>query len=92
MKNNNIKNPFNKTEETAGRGWYDHFLRRHKKVLSERKPTATSTARVRGFTKEALKIFYDLLEGAYQKSNFPATRIYNVDETGKKDLPHPSFF
>lgn len=84
---NNIKNPFNKNEETAGRGWYDHFLRRHKNVLSERQPTATSTARVRGFTREALKGFYDLLEEAYQKFHFPATRIYNVDETGKKDSP-----
>ena len=36
---NNLTHPF-KTEE-AGRAWADLFLRRHKAVLSLRKPTGT---------------------------------------------------
>jgi hypothetical protein len=67
----------------AGRGWYDLFMRRHKDILSVRKPTGTSKSRVHGFTKAAVNEFFNLLMEAYEKHKFPASRIYNVDETGK---------
>lgn len=35
---NGIKNPF-KTEGLGGRAWFDHFMRRHKDVLSVLKPS-----------------------------------------------------
>lgn len=35
------------------------------------------------WTKDAVNKFFDLLEAAYAKYNFPPNRIYNVDETGR---------
>lgn len=82
-KKNSIQHPFNITAGTAGRGWYDLFLRRHKDVLSLRKAGGTCVARVHGFTRSSVKIFYDLLEETYRHHNFPATRIFNSEETGE---------
>ncbi|CAG4984225.1 unnamed protein product [Parnassius apollo] len=76
---NNLKHPFN--NRTATRKWLKGFLARHK-VLSLRQPTGTSFARVKGFTKENVKSFFDLLEKEFELFKFPPTRIYNVDETG----------
>ena len=77
---NNLLHPF-KTEE-AGRAWADLFLHRQKAVLSLRKPTGTSYARSMGFNKENVGKFFYLLEEAYSEHQYPAERIYNVDETG----------
>lgn len=77
---NNIDNPFKR--EIAGRSWLDSFLHRHRNTLSTRRPTGTSFARALGFNKENIKEFFDNLEREYEKHNFPAHRIYNVDETG----------
>ena len=77
---NNLLHPF-KTEE-AGRAWADLFLNRQKAVLSLRKPTGTSYARSMGFNKENVGKFFYLLEEAYSEHQYPAERIYNVDETG----------
>ncbi|CAG9831030.1 unnamed protein product, partial [Diabrotica balteata] len=68
--------------EIAGRAWLDHFLRQHKDKLSIRKPTGTSYARAKGFTRERVNAFYDLLESEYSKHKYPGDRIWNVDETG----------
>lgn len=76
---NTLKHPFN--NRTAGRKWLKGFLARHKE-LSLRQPTGTSFARVKGFTKENVKSFFDLLEKEFELFQFPPTRIYNVDETG----------
>ncbi|CAH2098850.1 unnamed protein product [Euphydryas editha] len=76
---NNLKHPFN--NKTAGRKWLKGFLSRHNDI-SLRQPTGTSLARVKGFTKENVKSFFDLLEKEYEQFKFPPTRIYNVDETG----------
>ncbi|XP_046677318.1 uncharacterized protein LOC124365384 [Homalodisca vitripennis] len=78
---NGIKNPF-KTEGLAGRAWFDHFMRRHKDVLSVLKPSATSFSRANGFNEEAVNNFFDILEAEYRKHKYPADRVFNVDETG----------
>lgn len=78
---NGIKHPF--TEQgLAGRAWFDHFMRRHKNFLTVLKPTATSFSRANGFNEEAVNQFFDILEVEYAKHNYPADRVFNVDETG----------
>ncbi|KAJ0172500.1 hypothetical protein K1T71_011639 [Dendrolimus kikuchii] len=77
---NNIGNNF--MNEVAGRAWLDHFLRRHKDVLSLRRPIGTSYARAQGFNRESVKNFFDILETEMTKVNYPPDRIFNVDETG----------
>lgn len=57
------------------------FLKRHPK-LTFRRPQGLSTARIKGFTEENVKQFYELLEPALEKVKFNPWRIYNVDETG----------
>ena len=50
--------------------------------MSVRRPTGTSFARAKGFNKESVDNFFTLLEKEYEKHNFPANRVFNVDETG----------
>lgn len=78
---NGINHPFSE-EGLAGRAWFDHFMNRHKNVLSVLKPSATSFSRANGFNKEAVDNFFDILEAEYAKHNYPADRVFNVDETG----------
>nr|CAI5869873.1 unnamed protein product [Callosobruchus analis] len=78
---NGIEHPFGSTQ-IAGRGWLDLFLQRHRKTLSIRKPTGTSFARARGFNKENVNTFFTLLQEVYERHDYPANRIFNVDETG----------
>lgn len=77
---NNIENTFR--NEVAGREWLDHFLRRHKDVLSLRRAIGTSYARAQGVNREAVKNLFDILGTEMTKANYPPDRIYNVDETG----------
>lgn len=58
---NNIPNPFG-VLGTAGKGWLKLFLRRHKSVLTFRKPTATSFCRALGFNKDSVGQFFDFLK------------------------------
>ncbi len=80
-----IPNPFE--DGDGGRGWCDLFLRRHRAELSIRQTSGVSRARIRGFTKEAVNGFYDLLQNEYETHFYPANRIYNVDETGISVCP-----
>ncbi|KAJ8941970.1 hypothetical protein NQ314_010190 [Rhamnusium bicolor] len=77
---NGLDHPFKK--EIAGRSWLDAILRRHKKIISLRRPTGTSFVRALGFTSENASRFYDNLEKEYNSHNFSPHRIFNVDETG----------
>ena len=63
------------------RDWFHAFMKRNPK-LSIRKPMGTSFARDRGFRGEEVHKFFDLLDNVFEKHNYPANRIYNVDETG----------
>lgn len=81
-KKNKIANNFSIISESAGNDWLKLFCRRHKDTLSIRTPTGTSFDRAKGFSRDNVNVFFDLLEKLYSKHNFPATRIWNVDETG----------
>lgn len=77
---NNIEHNFNKNSQLAGWHWLRSFLQRNK--LSLRLPEATSAARARGFNKQAVASFFDILEPLQDKMKFPPNRVFNVDETG----------
>lgn len=86
---NKIPHPFK--NESAGKDWFYGFLKRHPK-LSIRKPMGTSFARARGFNKEEVDKFFDLVDDVFKKHNYPANRVFNVDETGlsvvQSKVPH----
>ena len=79
---NGIKSNFSIVYEKAGKRWLRLFLKRHSDKLSLRKPTGTSVARAKGFTKVNVDNFFNLLEKCYEENNFLPERIFNVDETG----------
>lgn len=87
---NQIPHPFGK-DDKAGKDWFSAFMKRNPK-LSIRKPMGTSFARARGFRKEEVDKFFDLLDNVFKKVNYPANRVYNVDETGlsvvQSKIPH----
>lgn len=78
---NNIPHPF-RNGEVAGRAWFDHFMSRHRNILSILKPSATSISRANGFNKQAVDNFFNLLEAEFSKHKYPADRVFNVDESG----------
>ena len=71
---------FNKVNQMAGKDWYYGFIERHPN-LSLRKPKATSAARARGFNRVKVEGFFYALDCIFEKYNFDAGNIYNVDET-----------
>ncbi|XP_072401561.1 uncharacterized protein [Diabrotica undecimpunctata] len=79
---NKIPNPFSKEKESAGKNWLNLFLKRHKDRISVRKLTGTSIHRAKGFNKENVTHFFDILEAAFENHNYSAGRVFNVDETG----------
>ncbi|XP_075154745.1 uncharacterized protein LOC142228251 [Haematobia irritans] len=81
----NIPNKFSVIKECAGRYWLNGFIRRHPNIISLRKPTGTSI--YRGFSRENVDLFFNSLEGEYNKHNFPPSRIWNVDATGLSVVP-----
>ncbi|XP_044733227.1 uncharacterized protein LOC123295831 [Chrysoperla carnea] len=83
---NNIKHSFSQDNESAGRSWLRLFLKRHPN-LSFRRPTGTSIARMKGFNKENVNAFFDLLESSLNEIQYPASNVYNVDETGISVVP-----
>lgn len=77
---NNIPHQFS-DKGRAGKKWLKSFLSRHPE-LSFRTPEATTALRARGFTKEKVSQFFNLLNPELEKVNHDPTRIFNVDETG----------
>lgn len=84
----NIKNNFSKEKKLAGEDWLKGFLKRNP-TLSLRKPSPTSLNRVLAFNKDEVDLFYSNLEKIYEQRIFPATRIFNVDETGISTVQKP---
>jgi len=77
---NSINHRFNKEKKIAGYDWVGSFINRH--GLSLRTPQKTSVARIMGFNRVQIKMFYDNLQNVYNKLNIPPSRIFNMDETG----------
>ena len=85
---NGIVHPFNKNRRMAGKDWLQSFLKRQGD-LSIRRPEATSLSRVLGFSKEAVMLFFEQLQGLMDKFAFPADRIFNCDECGISSVQKP---
>lgn len=83
-----IPHRFNKEKELAGKDWLDGFLKRNP-LVSIRKPEATSLNRIKAFSKQEVKVFFDNLEEIMAKYDFQLDRIYNFDETGKQMVQRP---
>lgn len=77
---NNLKHIllFSQEKKLTGKTWLHSFLNRHP-VLSF--PTNTSIARMKGFNRQNVNEFYDLLEKNMEKFKYLANNVYNVDET-----------
>ena len=78
---NSFVHCFNKHKHRAGKDWFFSFMKKHRN-LSMHKPEATSLDRSSGFNKEAVGDYFKTIEKVLDQNKFPATRIYNVDETG----------
>lgn len=98
---NEIPHPFNASSRMAGYNWMKCFLKRHP-GLKLRSSENTSLGRARGFNRDSIRMFFDLLEEIFNKHTYPAHRIWNMDETGfstvsststpKYKVAHESFF
>jgi hypothetical protein len=84
---NGLKHPFSSEKQSAGKKWLKGFLKRHPQ-LSFRKPQGTSIARVKGFSPENVKLFFELYEPELLKIKSNPIRLYNVDETGITIVQH----
>lgn len=78
-KANGVENPFK--NEMAGEKWLRGFFARNPN-LSLRSPQGMSHARITGFTKDNVDLFFDRFDEECVKINYKADRIFNVDETG----------
>ena len=69
--------------------WFDQFIRRHP-TLTIHKSSGTSYSK--GFNKDSMSAFYNILENIYKKHNYNPDRIFNVDEIGfsvvQSEFPH----
>ncbi|XP_067642531.1 uncharacterized protein [Eurosta solidaginis] len=83
---NNIMHPFSKENQLAGKDWLRGFLKRNPN-LAFRSPTGTSLARARGFTKDNVNTFFDILEKEMDNFIYSANNVFNVDETGISVVP-----
>ncbi|CAH2107507.1 unnamed protein product [Euphydryas editha] len=77
---NKIDNRFNKERKMAGKTSFNSFKKRHPE-LSVRQPERTSLNRVRGFNRDNVNGFFDLLERIIDENNITPTKIFNVDES-----------
>ncbi|XP_058805227.1 uncharacterized protein LOC131672183 [Phymastichus coffea] len=78
-------NSWNK-DEKAGMEWYKKFRRRHPQ-LTLRTPEQTSLNRVKAFCTTKVQKFFDQLGAMYDEHHFPATHVYNMDESGFSTVP-----
>lgn len=83
---NGITHQFSKNKKLAGRDWTRQFMKRNR--LSLRIPRKTSVARTMGFNKQQLSQYFQNLKAVLNKYEFPANRIYNMDESGFQTVPN----
>ena len=72
---------FNRDNKAAGKNFYYDFMKRHPE-LALRTPESTSMMRAVGFNKPQVALFFENLRRLLEKYSFPASRIFNADETG----------
>ena len=84
----NIAHSFDATSGLAGVDWARAFIRRHT-TLTIRRPIATSIARMKGFNKEAVGMFFGQYWKLLVNDGFVPTRIWNCDETGFTTVAKP---
>ncbi|CAK1586780.1 unnamed protein product [Parnassius mnemosyne] len=75
--------------QQAGRDWYRGFLERQQ-TLSLRTPEPTSLARATAFNKHTVAEFFGNLTAVFNKHEFTAERVWNIDETGVTTVHKPS--
>lgn len=83
---NGLQHRFNQEARMAGRDWAIAFCKRRN--LSLRQPEKTSLARASGFNKIQIGRFFENLKKTYREKAFPASRIYNMDETSVLTVPN----
>jgi len=80
-----IPHRFNKEKGIAGKDFFYSFTKKYPDIVL-RTPESTSISRAVGFNKPQVDRFYDLLNQLLEKYKFPASRIYNADETGVSNV------
>ena len=76
-----VDNKFDNERCLAGKDWLSSFMKRHP-TLSIRAPISTSMARVDGFNRAAVAMFFTLYKSIITAGTYSATHIWNCDETG----------
>ena len=82
------KHPFDRSAKMAGLKWTRLFLARHPD-MTLRTPEPTSIARLAGFRKSEVQLFFDNLEGLMKKHAYPPNRVFNMDETAVSTVMDP---
>lgn len=85
---NSIKYNFNLHTRLAGIDWIYSFLKRNSSI-SVRKSESTSLARITGFNREEVGLFFQNLELLTTKYKFDATHIFNMDKTDISTVKDP---
>lgn len=83
---NNIRHPFDEQKKLAGKDWAYKFVQKY--GLSLRTPNPTSLARMMGFNKTQIDIFFGNLSKLYKEHIFPPGSVYNMDESGISTVPN----
>ena len=83
-----IVHPFDLTIGLAGLDWARAFLGRHRN-LTIRRPIATSLARINGFNKDAVAMFFNNYRRVLIGGEFGPLRIWYCDETGFTTVAKP---
>ncbi|KAK6194406.1 hypothetical protein SNE40_000044 [Patella caerulea] len=66
---NGLSSNFNADTKSAGRYWFENFLRRNPEI-SLRTPEATSIARASGFSRPNVEQFFNILQEAVEQKKY----------------------
>jgi hypothetical protein len=77
---NKLQHSFDKEKGTASKDWFRGFMLRNPEI-SILVPESTSIARVYGFGKSEVELFYKNLGEVVEKNKFESSRIFSMDET-----------